>query len=176
MLGNYPVAAQRAASQKWLSCIKGSWLVSYVFGRAIAEAVGRRLPTSVARVRGWVKSRGICDGRSGTGSGFLRVLRFPLPILIPPTAPHSSSSVIRSWRRTKWTQSHPTRKIIIKNSYVLSILFNLLLLLRRAVLLLLSWSRDHTLFSVPSRSTSVLLARFEPVIPCAGTLHGRVRL
>jgi hypothetical protein len=28
----------------------------------------------------------------GTGAGFLRVLRFPLPILIPPTAPYSSSS------------------------------------------------------------------------------------
>jgi hypothetical protein len=28
---------------------------------------------------------------------FLRVLRFPLPILIPPTAPHSSSSTTRGW-------------------------------------------------------------------------------
>jgi hypothetical protein len=27
----------------------------------------------------------------GTGAGFLRVLRFPLPIFIPSTAPHSSS-------------------------------------------------------------------------------------
>jgi hypothetical protein len=26
---------------------------------------------------------------SGTGSGFLRVLRFSLPVLIPPTAPYS---------------------------------------------------------------------------------------
>jgi hypothetical protein len=57
----------------------------------------------------------ICGGQSGTGVGFLRVLRFPLPILIPPTAPHSLSSIIRGWysrpisgRRTKWTQSHPT--------------------------------------------------------------------
>jgi hypothetical protein len=32
-------------------------------------------------------SCGICGGQSGTGAGFLRVLRFPLPILIPPTAP-----------------------------------------------------------------------------------------
>jgi hypothetical protein len=29
---------------------------------------------------------------SGTGAGFLRILRFLLPILIPPTAPHTSSS------------------------------------------------------------------------------------
>jgi hypothetical protein len=38
-----------------------------------------------------------------------------LPILNPPTAPHSSSSIIRGWynrplsgRRTKWSQSHPS--------------------------------------------------------------------
>jgi hypothetical protein len=30
-----------------------------------------------------------CGRQSGTGTGFLRVLRFPLPILIPPTAPDS---------------------------------------------------------------------------------------
>jgi hypothetical protein len=60
------------------------------------------------------RSCGICGGQSGTVAGFLRALRFPLPILIPPTASHSSS-VILGWynrsisgRRTKWTQSHPT--------------------------------------------------------------------
>jgi hypothetical protein len=31
----------------------------------------------------------IIIGRSGTGAGFLLVLGFPLPILIPPTAPYS---------------------------------------------------------------------------------------
>jgi hypothetical protein len=43
------------------------------------------------------------------------VLRFPLPILIPPTAPHLSS-INRGWYNrplsglsTKWTQSHPTK-------------------------------------------------------------------
>jgi hypothetical protein len=46
--------------------------------------------------------------------GFLQVLRFPLPVVIPPTATHSSS-IIRGWcnrlnsgHRAKWTQSHPT--------------------------------------------------------------------
>jgi hypothetical protein len=43
-----------------------------------------------------VRSCGICGGQSGTGAGFLAVLRFPLPILIPPSAPHSSS-IIRGW-------------------------------------------------------------------------------
>jgi hypothetical protein len=78
-------------------------------GRAMAQAVSRWLPTAVARVRSQVKSCGIRGGQSGTGARFLRVLRFPLPILIPPTAPHSS--IIRDWynrpnsgRHTRWTR------------------------------------------------------------------------
>jgi hypothetical protein len=96
--------------------IQGLWdaNVSNNRGRAIAQAVSRWLPTAADRLRSQVKSCGICGGQSGTGAGFLRVLRFPLPILIAPTGPHSSS-IIRgrynrpnSGRRTKWTQSHPT--------------------------------------------------------------------
>jgi hypothetical protein len=45
-------------------------------GRAVAEAV----PTAAARVR--VRAAcGVFGGQSGTGAGFLRVLRFPLPII-----------------------------------------------------------------------------------------------
>jgi hypothetical protein len=62
-------------------------------GRDIAQAVSRQLPTVAARVRSQVRSRGICGKQSGTGACFLRVLRFPLPILIPPTTPHSSSII-----------------------------------------------------------------------------------
>jgi hypothetical protein len=36
---------------------------------------------------------GFYGGQSGTGAGFLRVLRFPVP-RTPPTAPHSPSSII----------------------------------------------------------------------------------
>jgi hypothetical protein len=89
-------------------------LVIVQIGRAITQEVSRRLPTVAARVRAQVRSCGICGGQSGTGASFLRVLRFPLSILIPPTAPHSSF-ITRGWyngpisgRRTKWTESHPT--------------------------------------------------------------------
>jgi hypothetical protein len=85
-----------------------------VRGRAIAQAISRRLLTAAARIRAQVMAYWICGGESGTGAGFLRVLRFPLPILIPATASHSSSSIIRGWYNrpisgwpTKWTQSHP---------------------------------------------------------------------
>jgi hypothetical protein len=47
---------------------------------------------AAARVRFKVRRRGICDGQSGAGAGFLRVLQFSLPILIPLTASQSSSS------------------------------------------------------------------------------------
>jgi hypothetical protein len=85
-----------------------------VLRRVIAQVVSRRLPKAATRVRSQVRSCGICGGQSGSGASFLRVLRFLLPILIPPTAQHSST-IIRSWynrpvsgRRTKWAQSQPT--------------------------------------------------------------------
>jgi hypothetical protein len=45
-----------------------------------AEA-GRWLPTAVELVRAWVKARGIPGGQSGTRTGFLRVLFFPLQFI-----------------------------------------------------------------------------------------------
>jgi hypothetical protein len=61
-------------------------------GRAIAQAVSRPPSTAAARVRARVWSSGICGGQSGVEAGFLQVLRFPLPIFIPPNSPPSSQS------------------------------------------------------------------------------------
>jgi ribosomal protein S14 len=59
-------------------------LITLTVGRAVAEAASRWLPTAAARVR--VRAAcGVCGVQRGTGAGFLRVLRFPLPI-IPPMA------------------------------------------------------------------------------------------
>jgi hypothetical protein len=51
-----------------------------ILGRAIVQAVSRR---HLARVRFQSMSCEICDGQNGNKAGFLRVIRFPLPILIP---------------------------------------------------------------------------------------------
>jgi hypothetical protein len=51
-------------------------------GRAVAQAVSPWLPTATARFR-LRAACGVCGGQSGTGAGFLRVLRFPLPIISP---------------------------------------------------------------------------------------------
>jgi hypothetical protein len=82
-------------------------------GRATTQAISCRLLIASARVRAQFRSCGICGGQSGTGAGFSQYFPFPLSILIPSTAPHSS--IIRGWnirpvngRLTKWTQSHLT--------------------------------------------------------------------
>jgi hypothetical protein len=72
-----------------------SWIsLGFEVGRAIAQAVSRRLLNAAAPVRAQAKSFGICGGQNGTVVGLLPVLRFFLPILIPPIAPYLSSSII----------------------------------------------------------------------------------
>jgi hypothetical protein len=58
-------------------------------GRAVIQAVNRWLPTAAVRVRDRAEHLGVCSGQSGTGADFLRVLLFPLPIIIPPVSPLS---------------------------------------------------------------------------------------
>jgi hypothetical protein len=67
---------------------------SYIYpGRTTPQAASRWLPTAETLVRVQVRSCGICGRQSGARTGFLRVLRFLLPILIPPTTPHSLSII-----------------------------------------------------------------------------------
>jgi hypothetical protein len=47
-----------------------------------SSAVRGWLPTAAARVR-MRAACGVYDGQSGTGAGFIRVLRFPLPVISP---------------------------------------------------------------------------------------------
>jgi hypothetical protein len=82
--------------------------------RAVAQAVSSWLPRAAAQVR--VRATcGVCDGQSSVGAGFLRVLRFPLPI-IPPI-----SIIIITWgwhsrpisdRSAEWTQIDYTPQYI----------------------------------------------------------------
>lgn len=49
---------------------------------------------------------------NGSGADFLQISLFPVPVLIPPTAPYSSIfwgwySEPTSGLRAEWTQSHP---------------------------------------------------------------------
>jgi hypothetical protein len=57
-----------------------SAFLNAAIGRAVAQAVRRWLPTAAAR--GLFRAAcGVCGAQSGTGAGFLQVLRFPLPII-----------------------------------------------------------------------------------------------
>jgi hypothetical protein len=63
------------------------WLQQSHNCEASHSSSSRWLLTAAARLRARVVSCGIGGGRSGARAGFLRVLLFPLPILIPPIAP-----------------------------------------------------------------------------------------
>jgi hypothetical protein len=109
-------------------CTQTTGKIIVFVDRAVAQVVSRWLPTSAAHVWAQVRSCAICGERNDTGASLLRELRFPLPILIPPTALRLSSSIIRGWynkpirsRRSKWTQSNPTPRNLKKNSLCISI-------------------------------------------------------
>jgi hypothetical protein len=92
-------------------------LIRLDLGRAIAQAVSRWLRTAAARVPARVRSCGIFGGPSSTGPGFLLVLRFPLPIFVPPIVRQSPSSIIWGWYNRRevdavpsgLSQSHPNK-------------------------------------------------------------------
>jgi hypothetical protein len=83
-----------------------------LLGRAIAQAVSRWLPTAAARVRSRVWSSEICGEQSGAGAGFLRVLRFPLPVFISPIA--GAGTIGQKWPQYKGLSPTP---LAIKKKY-----------------------------------------------------------
>jgi hypothetical protein len=83
------VSENTSQSLNNISELTTNTLKSEVVGRTILQAVSRWLPTAAARVRSRVWSSEICGGQSGAGAGFLRVLRFPLPIFFLPNSPSS---------------------------------------------------------------------------------------
>jgi hypothetical protein len=97
---NTPVKLKlNSSSSPWRNCWNAIVLIQAMLidkGRAI-QAVSRRVHTAAVRVRARVTSCGICGGQSGTEAGFVRVLRFSLPIFIPPISPQSLSSVVWGW-------------------------------------------------------------------------------
>jgi hypothetical protein len=95
-----------------------------VYSVCVVLCVGRGLATSWSPSVKWswnwkteARAQRGCraSGKKKVALGQVFFEYFGLQILIPPTAPHSSSSIIRGWynrpvsgRRTKQTQSHPT--------------------------------------------------------------------
>jgi hypothetical protein len=61
-------------------------LLSY--GTAYCRQLVTGFPSRRHGFQSQAGSCGICGGQSGDAASFLRVLRFPLPILVAPTAPH----------------------------------------------------------------------------------------
>jgi hypothetical protein len=117
---------------------------------------------------------------------FLRVLRFPLPILIQPNAPHSS--IIRGWykrpnsdRSTKWMQSHPnpppknklhfTLFYLIRSSYTLQCrgCFFILIILQMVGLLGRVISSSQGLYlNIGQHKHRINSYTHQPFIPCVG--------
>jgi hypothetical protein len=85
----------------------------------IVQAACHQLPTMVAWVQYQIRSCRICGGKSGTRAGFHPVLRFPLPVPIPATAPHSVTilpltlhSLITNNTNYKNTQHHIPKDLL----------------------------------------------------------------
>jgi hypothetical protein len=62
-------------------------MIHIYISSAMVKSIYEYIPSYLFNARVW--SSGICGGQSGTGAGFVRVLRFPLPIFIPSNSPSS---------------------------------------------------------------------------------------
>jgi hypothetical protein len=56
-------------------------------GRATSQVESSRIPITMARIRFPINSSMVFGQLSDTGTAFILVLQFPLPIIIPSTAP-----------------------------------------------------------------------------------------
>jgi hypothetical protein len=65
------------------------WIKQHYPSRKGVSKLSGRFSTSAVLARSQIRSCEICGRQSGTLVGFLLVLRFPLPILIPPTNKNS---------------------------------------------------------------------------------------
>jgi hypothetical protein len=113
LLSTWNYMSDRLSTYQWtlsaaLFLLTAQVMVAFV-GRAVAQAVSRRLPAPAARVRSQVRSCGICGGQLTLGQVFSE--------FSPSTIPNSLSSTIRGWynrqnsdRLTKWIQSRLTPK------------------------------------------------------------------
>jgi hypothetical protein len=87
--------------------------MTYIYTRllnsdcAIAKKFSRQLLTAAVRIRSQVRYCGIYDEQYCNVVSCLRILLFPLPIIIQAIALHSSI-ILRCDPLTKWTRSHPT--------------------------------------------------------------------
>jgi hypothetical protein len=82
----------------------------YTLGRAIAQAVSRRLSTARPEFQPRSGYVGFVVGKVALGQVFSRVFRFLLPIFVPPTASHSSSSSITQGWYNKPFSGRPTSR------------------------------------------------------------------
>jgi hypothetical protein len=73
-------------------------LVAWLFiSCAAAGVVSRRLPTAATQVRARVNSCGVCGKQRGTGAGFLRVLRFHLPLIHSTESTTDITIITQGW-------------------------------------------------------------------------------
>jgi hypothetical protein len=79
--------------------------ISSLHGNSAQKTYCSSIPPLRSGVRDRVSHVGFCGGQSGAGVDFLRVLRFPLPNVIPPIAPKIILIYHRGlYNRPKWPQ------------------------------------------------------------------------
>jgi hypothetical protein len=90
--------------------ITKKWTLFPWRSHVIVQAVSRQFPAVAAWVRNQARSCGICGEQNGTGVGFLRVLRFILPILSTSCSILMKCSLIEDACSRYWQPRYITNK------------------------------------------------------------------